>query len=110
MLKPGVHRPRDLRVHQLRPVEVDAFEGALKDRTGDHDPLGRIAVLEVRVGEPAEELVEADRRIAGIEAGLTAVAVDDLRPRRRGTVGLEGPVILRPAHQVLRIRRIDRQR
>ena len=58
----------------------------------------------------ARERVEAEMVVRGVEAGLAAVAVDDLRPVVDAPVELERAVVLRAAHEVLgRLRRVDGQ-
>ena len=96
--RPGARR---IRVGDDRRVEVRALRAA-RDRRRDDDPLRRVAVLEVRVVELPEERVEPQRAVGDVEAGLAAVAVDDLRPDDGRAVGLERAVVLRAALQVLR--------
>src|SRR5262245_875017 len=97
-----------VRVCDLRPVEADGLAAVDDRRRGNH-PLGRVAVLEVRVTERTRELVEAPGRVGPVVAGVAAVAVDDLRPRVRVTAGVRpGAVVLRSALDLARLRRVDR--
>ena len=64
--------------------------GLGKQRTGDNDPLARIAVLEIRIRVICEERVEALRGIADVETRLATVAVDNLWPYRGRASRLEG--------------------
>src|SRR5207237_9829560 len=67
-----------VRVADLRPVERERL-AAGDHRAGGDDPLGRVAVLEVRVTEAAGELVRTPGRVRRVVDGVAAVAVDDLR-------------------------------
>src|SRR6202011_4712214 len=68
-----------IRIRDLRPVEADVL-AAVHDRSRGEHPLGRIAVLEVRVAGARGELVETPGRVGSVIAGVATVAVDDLRP------------------------------
>src|SRR5262249_2754831 len=89
-------------------VKLCAFAAGYDGTAGD-DPFQRIAILEVYIMEVPCECVEAKRRVAHVKTGLTAVAINYLRPDgcRIGWF-FQCSVILRPAHQVVRVRGINR--
>src|SRR5206468_9860254 len=88
-------------------VKLRAFTAGYDGTAGD-DPLQRIAVPEVYIVEIKEERVEPERRVADVKTRLTAVPIDFLRPRRcRLRWFFERTIILRAAHQVVRVRRIN---
>src|SRR5262249_4921713 len=68
-----------VRITDLGPVEPDCLATSCERPPDDH-PFSRIAVLEVRVGERARELVKSPCRIRTVVAGVTAVSVDVLWP------------------------------
>ena len=96
-----------MRVVDDRGIEVRPL-GAGHDRTGRHDPLGRVAVAEVHIRRLAGERVEPKLVVRRAEAGLAAVTIDLLVPDDGGAGVLERPVVLRAAlHVVLRPLRAD---
>src|SRR5437667_1144933 len=98
-----------VRIADLGPVEPDRLATSRK-RPPDRDPLGRIAVLEVRVRERARELVEAPRRLWGVVAGIAAVTIDVLRPVVLAGLGIvvrPRAVVLRPALDLSWVRRVN---
>ena len=48
-----------------------------------------------------EKRIEAYRRVGHAKTGLATIAIDLLRPRNEGTVGLKSAVVLVPALQML---------
>src|SRR5262249_11381139 len=85
------------RVRDDRFVECRGFS---KQRSGNNDPLARVAVLEVRIRVICEERVEALRGVADVETRLASIAVDNLIPRDGRAVGFERAVVLIPALQM----------
>ena len=72
------------------------------DRTTRDDPLHWIAIPEVHIVEVRSERVKPKRGVAHVEARLTTVAVDYLRPvSRRIARFFKCTVILRATHQVV---------
>ena len=101
---------RRVRIADLGPVEPDCLAASRKRPPDDH-PLVGIAVLEVRVGERARELVEPPRGIRAVVAGVAAVSVDALWPVvpvAHGIVVRPRAVVLCAALDLSRIRRVDR--
>ena len=94
-------RPGWIGIGDNRRIKLSTF-GARDDRRRDNHPLGRVAVLEVRVVGLAGERVKPQVRVASIKAGLAAVAIDLLRPCQ-GPICLERPVILCAALHMLGI-------
>src|SRR5205823_5443892 len=86
-------RPRRIRVGDDRRIEERALRAG-EDRSRDDYPLVGIAAAEVRVVRLPGEGVEPQLVVAHVEAGLPAVAVDDLRPDLRRAAELERAVVL----------------
>src|SRR5262249_9081961 len=76
--------------------------------TGDHDPLARIAILEVRIRVICEEGVEALGGVANVKTRLAPIAIENLTPDHRDAVGFECAVVLISALQMSGIAWINR--
>src|SRR6185437_8575090 len=97
-----------VRVADLWPVERRALATVHDWSRGDDPPL-RITVAEVRVAEPARELVEAPGGVRTIVAGVAAVAVDHLSEGVAPAAEVRpGPVVLCATHDLPRACWIDR--
>ena len=99
-----------VRVGDDGDVEGGALLRGDEERIRDPDPVERIVVAEVRVDLRAEVGVERDRRISGVEAGLAAVAEDDLGPGHARAVERKVPLSCVPPRSCLRGRAHPRRR
>ena len=102
--------PHALLAHKDRPGNNRICDGRLvecrslgSERTGNNDPLRRIAVLEVCIRGRSGECIETQCRVAGVETGLATIAINLLRPYQGRTGPIECAIILCAALHVLSI-------